>query len=292
MTGGETRNFFKGVAFISPWLLGFVVFLAVPFALSIYYSFCDFSLLQPPVYRGMENYRELMHDEVFWLTLKNTFVFAAAALPLGIVAALALAILLNAPVPSPGVWRTIIFLPSLVPAVANAMIWLWIYNHQNGLLNILLSLVGIPGRNWLNANWAMTAIIFMGVWGVGHTVVIYLAGLQDVPKDLYEAAEIDGAGWWRRLFNVTLPMISPVIFFNLITSLIGTFQVFALPYIMTGGGPDRATYFYTMYLYDNAFSYLKMGTASAMAMIQLIIILILTGIAMYSSKRWVHYQGK
>lgn len=288
----EFHNLLKGLAFLSPWLLGFLIFLAVPFALSIYYSFCDYTLLQAPVFRGLANYRELFADPVFWLVLKNTFVFAAMALPLGMVFSLAVAILLNSPVPGQAMWRTIVFLPSLVPAVANAMLWLWLLNDKYGLFNNLFGLIGIRGPNWLGTGWAMPSLVFMGLWGVGHTVVIYLAGLQDVPKDLYEAAEIDGAGWWGRLFNVTLPMISPVIFFNLVTSLIGTFQVFALPYIMTGGGPDRETYFYTMYLYDNAFTHLKMGYASAMAMVQLVIVLVLTGLAMWTSKKWVHYQGK
>lgn len=292
MTKGEIQNFAKGIAFISPWLVGFLVFLAVPFVLSIYYSFCDYSLLQPPVFRGLSNYSELFKDPIFWKVLKNTFLFAIMALPLGIIVSLALAILLNSRVPGQAVWRTIIFLPSLVPAVANAMLWLWLLNSEYGLFNSLLGDVGIKGPNWLGSGWAMPSLVFMGLWGVGHSVVIYLAGLQDVPKDLYEAAEIDGAGWVRRLFNVTLPMISPVIFFNLVTSLIGTFQVFTLPFIMTGGGPDQETYFYTMYLYDNAFTHLRMGYASAMAMVQLVIILVLTGIAMYTSKKWVHYQGK
>jgi len=293
---GERKNILTGLMFISPWLTGFVLFLAVPFCLTIYYSFCDFSLLQPPVFRGLENYRELMHDEVFWKSLSTTFIYAAFALPIGILISLMLAILLNSPVPGQAAWRTIVFLPSLVPAVANAMLWLWMFNRSNGLINGFLESIGVSQDNrpnWLGTPaWAMPAIILMSFWSVGHTVVIYLAGLQDVPKELYEAAEIDGASWLGRLFNVTLPMISPVIFFNLVTGLIGIFGFPVIPYVMTGGGPARSTYFYTMYLYDSAFNFLKMGTASAMAMIQLFIVLILTGIAIYSSKRWVHYQGK
>lgn len=293
---GERRNLLTGLLFISPWLAGFFLFLLIPFFLTIYYSFCDFSLLQPPVFRGIENYRELFHDSVFWKSLKVTFIYASFALPAGILISLSLAILLNSPVPGQAAWRTIVFLPSLVPAVANAMLWMWMFNRSNGLINGLLEWLGVSLNNrpnWLGTpEWAMPAIILMSFWSVGNTVVIYLAGLQDVPKELYEAAEIDGASWMGRLINVTLPMISPVIFFNLITSLIGIFGFPVVPYVMIGAGPDRATYFYTIHLYENAFGFLKMGTASAMAMVQLAIVLVLTGIAMYTSKKWVHYQGK
>jgi multiple sugar transport system permease protein len=174
------------------------------------------------------------------------------------------------------------------------MLWLWLFNNKLGLINFMLMKIGIqnpPG--WLDdQNWAMPALVLMSIWGIGNTVVIFLAGLQDVPRELYEAAELDGAGSIGRLWHVTLPAISPVIFFNLIMGIIGTLSVFALPYIMTQGGPARSTYFYTMYLYDCAFVYLKMGYASAMAWIQLLLVLCLTVIAFVSSKRWVHYQGK
>jgi multiple sugar transport system permease protein len=205
-----------------------------------------------------------------------------------------------------------------VPVVASAMVWMWLFEADLGLINAILSRLGISGTvsmEWFNQwrglqgearvrdfalppQWlvddrlALTSLALMSIWGIGHTVVIYLAGLQDIPVELYEAAEIDGAGTWRRLLSVTIPMLSPVIFFNLVMAIIGTFQVFAVPFIMTSGGPARATYLYTHYLYDNAFTYLKMGYASAMAWIQLLIILALTGIAFWTSKRWVHYQGR
>jgi multiple sugar transport system permease protein len=230
---------------------------------------------------------------VFWKALVNTFYYAMMALPAGMLVSLGLALLLNADIRGQAIYRTIIFLPSLVPTVASAMLWLWLFNAKLGLINNLLGKVGIDGPGWLTSpEWAMPALALMSLWGVGHTVVIYLAGLQDVPRELYEAAEIDGASAWRRLWHVTLPMISPVIFFNLVMAIIGTLQVFTIPYIMTGGGPTRATYFFTMYLYDNAFNYLKMGYASAMAWVQLLIILCLTGLAFWSSRKWVHYQGK
>ena len=290
----DTRNFCKGMAFLSPWIVGFLAFTLVPVGLSLYYSFCDYSLLQSPVFRGGENYRQLFSDPVFFKALRNTFYYAAMALPLGLITALTAALLLNAKIYGQSVYRTIVFLPSLVPAVASAMIWLWLFNNKLGLINLALRAMGVddpPG--WLSdVHWAMPALALMSVWGVGNTVVIYLAGLQDVPTELYEAAELDGAGTLGKIWHVTLPSISPVIFFNLVMAIIGTLQMFGTPYIMTSGGPERATYVFTMYLYDNAFRYLKMGQASAMAWIQLLIVMALTGIAMWTSKHWVHHQGR
>ena len=295
MTKIERRNLVKGLAFISPWILGFCAFTLLPIILSFYFSLCDYALLQPPVFRGLENYRTLAHDPVFWKSLQVTLNFALLALPLGMIFALALALLLNVKVWGLSIYRTIIFLPSLVPAVALAMIWLWLYNPKLGLINFGLRHLGVsdpPG--WLaDPRWSLPALVIMSLWGVGNTVIIYLAGLQDVPVELYEAADLDGAGTLAKIMHVTLPSISPVIFFNLIIALIGTMQQFTLPFIMTPNGqPARATYFFTMYLYDNAFTYLKMGQGSAMAWIQLMIILALTGVAFWTSKRWVYYQGK
>lgn len=292
--GHEARSLALGLAFLSPWLVGFLVFTLVPIALSLYYSFCDYSLLQPPLFTGLDNYRTLATDPVFWTALANTAVYGLMALPAGMLAALSVAMLLNAKIRGVSIYRTIVFLPSLVPAVASAMLWLWLFNSKLGLINTVLSALGMdnpPG--WLtDPRFAMPALVIMSLWGIGNTVVIYLAGLQDVPRELFEAAEIDGASPLRQVWHVTLPCISPVIFFNLIMGIIGTLQVFAIPYIMTGGGPGRATYFYTMYLYDNAFSYLKMGYASAMAWVQLLIVLGLTALAAWTSKHWVHYQGR
>jgi multiple sugar transport system permease protein len=261
--------------------------------MSLYYSFCDYSLLQPPLFKGLQNYRLLCQDPIFWKVILNTAIYAAMALPLGLIAALAMAMLLNLKIRGQSIYRTVIFLPSLVPTAASAMLWLWLFNSKLGLINVALRWFGVvhtPG--WLtDVHWAMPALVLMSLWGVGNTVVIFLAGLQDVPRELYEAASIDGATALRRAWHVTLPLISPIIFFNLVIGIIGTLQVFVLPYIMTQGGPARSTYFYTMYLYDNAFSYLKMGYAKAMAWIQLLIVLTLTALAAWSSKRWVHYQG-
>jgi multiple sugar transport system permease protein len=290
----EARALLMGLGFLSPWLIGFLAFTLVPVALSLYYSFCDYSLLQPPLFKGLANYQMLVQDPVFWKALRNTAVYGVFALPLGMFIAVAVAMLLNSRIRGVTIYRTIVFLPSLVPAVASAMLWLWLFNTRLGLINSALLAIGIsnpPG--WLSdARWAMSALVIMSFWGVGNTVVIYLAGLQDVPRELYEAADIDGASQLRQIWHVTLPSISPVIFFNLIMAIIGTFQVFAIPHIMTQGNPERSTYFYTMYLFDNAFVHLKMGYAAAMAWILLLIIMSLTALAFWSSRRWVHYQGR
>jgi multiple sugar transport system permease protein len=292
--GLEIRALAKGLTFLSPWIVGFCVFTVVPIGMSLYYSFCDYTLLQPPLFKGLANYDKLMADPVFWGVLKTTAVYALMALPLGMVMALGVAMLLNSKIRGQSIYRTIVFLPSLVPVVASAMLWLWLFNAKLGLINLGLTKLGIsnpPG--WLtDARWVIPALVLMSFYGLGNTIVIYLAGLQDVPKELYEAADIEGASVLRKVWHVTLPSISPVIFFNLIMALIGTLQIFAAPFIMTKGGPARASYFFTMYLYDNAFSYLKMGYASAMAWVQLLIVLVLTGLAAWTSKHWVHYEGK
>src|SRR4051812_42420709 len=233
------RETLKGHAFITPGLIGFLAFTLVPVALSPYYRFCDHSLPQPPVFRGTENYRMLAHDPVFWKGVGNTLYYAALSVPLCLITALIAALLLNTNLRGQAVYRTIVFLPSIVPAVAAAMIWLWLFNPKLGLVNFVLQAAGVrepPG--WLGSErWAMPALVFISMWGSGNTVVIYLAGLQDVPRDLYEAADLDGAGSLRKLWNVTLPMLSPVIFFNMVMTIIGTMQVFVLPFIMTQGGP-------------------------------------------------------
>jgi multiple sugar transport system permease protein len=289
----EHRNLLKGLGFVSPWLIGFAAFTLAPICLSFYYSLCSYPLVQRPVFIGLDNYRALWHDSLFWTANYNTFVYAILALPAGLILSLFLALLLNVNIRGQAIYRTLIFLPSLVPAVASAMLWLWLFNSKLGLINITLRSLGISNPpQWLSdARLALPSLVLMSFWGVGNTVVIFLAGLQDVPAELFEAAELDGASRLQALRHVTVPAISPVIFFNLIMGIIGTLQVFVLPFIMTQGGPGHATYLYTEYMYDNAFGYLKMGLCSAMAWIQLLVILSLTALAFWSSKRWVHYQG-
>ena len=282
-----------GLAWISPWLVGFTAFVLLPVLVSGYLSFCQFDGLRPPLFTGLENVRTLAADPLFWKTLTTTSIYAAIALPLGTLVALALAILLNAKVPGQTVWRAIIFVPTLVPLVATAMIWLWMFNGQFGVLNVVLRRIGIEGPNWLtDPHWTMPSMILLSVWSVGNAVVVYLAGLQDVPRSLYEAAHMDGANAWQRLRHVTIPMISPSIFFNVVIGIIFVWQVFAVPQIMIpAGGPGRNAYFYTMYLYDTAFRSLRFGYACTLSWVQLLIIVALTAIAFRLSRRLVHYRG-
>ncbi|MCE5219475.1 sugar ABC transporter permease [bacterium] len=299
MTASERRDLRNGLLFTSPWILGATVFLVGPILFSLYASFCDYSVLRRPEWIGLSNYTDLMSDEVFWKALANTLVFASLSIPIGLVVSLGLAFLLNTGVRGMTVFRTIFFLPSLVPMVALAIIWLWIFNGENGVLNYFVTsafgLLGLkvtpPG--WLtDPAWSKPALVMMSAWTVGHAIVIYLASLQDVPVHLYEAAELDGASYLQRLRYVTIPSISPVILFNLIMGIIGTLQTFAVPYVISpSGAPARSIYFLAMYLYDNAFPYLRMGYACAMAWILFILILLLTLLALKVSSRHVHYGG-
>jgi multiple sugar transport system permease protein len=289
----DVQQLAKGMAFLSPWTVGFLVFTLVPIGLSFYFSLTKFNLLEPPKFIGMHNYFDLFNDKLFWKATWNTCYYTLMALPAGLLVSLGLALLLNVEMPGRGIWWTIIFMPSLVPIVSTALIWMWLLNPRSGLLNGILQGIGLPRSPWLSdPNWAMPTLALMSVWGVGNSVVIYLAGLQDVPQELYEAAELDGASLAGRVWHVTLPMLSPVIFFNLVMAIIGALQVFEIPYIMTNGGPTHRTYFLSMYLYDNAFIYLQMGYASAMAWIMLLFVLAMTGLAFLVSGRLVHYQGK
>lgn len=281
-----------GLLWVSPWIIGFLAFMALPIGMSLYYSLTDFPLLEPPLYVGAANYRALLHDPIFATALKNTLIYAAFSIPLGTLLALVIAGLLNQKVKGVRISRAAVFVPTLVPIVASSMVWMWLFNSDIGLINQVLSFFGIHGPNWLgDKNWAMPALILMSLWIIGQPVVIYLAALQDVPVQLYEAASLDGMGPARRFWHVALPAISPVVLFNCIILTITVWQVFAVPYIMTEGGPDRATYFYTHYLYDNAFKYQKMGYASSLAWVQFIIILALTGLMFLVSRKWVHHRG-
>ena len=273
------------------------MFLAYPLLASLYYSFCDYSVLHKPVWIGVTNYVDLFHDELFRTALINTAYYAVIAIPFGLAVTLSLAMLLNTKVRGMTVYRTMFYVPSLIPAVSLAVLWLWVFNGEHGIINLalrpILALVHLKPPNWLgDTMWSKPALILMSVWGGGNTVVIYLAGLQDVPQQLYEAAELDGARWWARTRHVTLPMLSPVILFNTIMGIIGTLQVFTVPYIMfPNGTPARASYFYTMYLYDKAFRDLQMGYACAMGWVMFLIILALTRLSIKLSERHVHYEG-
>jgi len=286
-------NLRNGLLFCLPWLLGLTVFLIYPLCAAFYYSLCDYSVLLPPVFIGLDNYLDLAKDPLFWRSLGNTAYFATGSVSLGLLVSLSLALLLNSKVKGVGLYRTIFFLPSLMPVVAGSILWMWMYNGQSGLINTALRALGINGPAWLaDPNWAKPAIVIMAVWGAGNAVVVYLAGLQDVPVSLYEAALIDGAGFFQRLFHVTLPMISPVIYFNVVLSIISGFQAFTQAFIMTGstGAPERSTLFYVLNLYNVGFQDLRMGYASAMAWVLFVLILLVTFVATKLSQRFVTYD--
>lgn len=287
----KRREGWVGVLFAMPWILGFMVFMAYPLLFSLYASFTNFSVLKPPKWIGLDNFAELAQDEVFHQSLWNTFLFVLGSVPLATVAAISLALLLNLKIKGQVYYRTLLFLPTLVPMVAQATLFLWIFNGEHGLLNEGLRSVGLIPPNWLSdPTWAKWTLVAIATWGCGHAMVIYLAGLQDVPVSLYEAAELDGASAWGKTRNVTLPMISPVIMFNVIMSVIGAVQVFAVPQVMfPGGAPARSTYMFAMYLYDNAFQNQRMGYASAMAWVMFVLILVLTLVSLRLSERYVHY---
>ena len=277
--------------FISPWIIGFICFTGGPIIASLYYSLTNYTLLSSPHYIGLGNYTALFNDPLFSTSLYNTFYYTVFFVPLGIIFSFMLALLLNQKVGGLAAYRTVYYLPSIVPAVANSILWIWLLNPQWGLINTVLRMVGIEGPGWLTSEvWSKPAIILMSLWGVGSWVIIFLAGLQGVPEQYYEAAEVDGATTLARFFHITLPLMTPTIFFTLITGIIGALQVFTQAYIMTNGGPVNSTLFYSLYLFRNAFNYLKMGYAAAMAWILFVIILILTIIQFRLAQRWVFYE--
>jgi len=293
MKQSERREALEGYLAISPWLLGLIVFTVGPIVASLYFSFTDYEVVKTPVWIGLANYQRLAGDRLFWQSLKVTGTYVGASVPLGIVLSFAVALLMNQKVRLIGFFRTAYYMPNLVPAVGSAILWIWIFNPEFGLLNTALATIGIKGPLWLgHSKWALPALIIMSLWGVGGGMLIYLAGLQGIPTDLYEAAEVDGATAWRRFVHVTVPQMTPVLFFNLIMGIIGSFQVFTAGYIMTGGGPRYATYFYVLYLYNNAFQYFRMGYASALAWILAVIILFFTLLVFRSSTAWVYYEGQ
>lgn len=279
--------------FISPWLLGFFIFTVGPMIYSLYMSFTDYSGIGSANFIGLANYQKMFtNDPLFWKSLWNTFIYTVLGVPLGLIVGYLLALLLNTKVKGLGIWRTVFYLPSLVPAVASSLLWMLLFQPDFGVANALLSAMHMPTSGWLTSElMAKPTLIIMSLWGAGGGMIIYLAGLQEVPKSLYEAADIDGAGPLRKFFTITIPMTSNVIFFNLIMGLIGSFQVFTQAYVVSNGtgGPNNSTMFYVLYLYKNAFSYFKMGYASALAWILFIIILIVTVIAFRVLDNKIYY---
>lgn len=276
---------------MSPWLIGFLALTAGPMLASVYLAVTSWDLLTPPTFVALANFGRMWKDELFWKALYNTAYYTFLGVPLHLLAALVVAMLLNRDLPAMTFFRTCYYIPTVTPAVASALLWTYVFNSDFGVLNLILSQLGLPTAKWLaDPTAAKPAFILMGFWGIGGPMLVFLAGLQGVPQSLYEAASIDGAGSFRRLRAITLPMISPVIFFNLVLGIIGSFQVFTAAYIMTDGGPRNATLFLVLMIYRHAFKNFRMGYASALAWTLFLIVLVFTLIQFRLGSRWVYYE--
>ncbi|HLH72235.1 MAG TPA: sugar ABC transporter permease [Chloroflexota bacterium] len=285
----------QGLLLVSPWIAGLVIFIVGPVLASLYLSFTDYNVLRPPRFVGIQNYvTAFTADQLFPIAINRTVTYVILVVPTVILGSLGLALLLNRGVPGTSLFRTVFFMPSLVPVVASAILWVWIFQPQVGLLNYLLRLIGIQGPAWLgSSSTALPSLVLVTFWGSvgGTTMIIFLAGLQGVPAELYDAAAIDGAGNWRKFWHVTLPMLSPTMLFNVVLGIIGAFQVFSIAYVATNGGPAYATWFYVYYLFQQGFNFYHMGYAAAMAWIFLVLVLAFTYLQVRWSQHWVYYEG-
>ncbi len=284
------RRTWEGYLFISPWIVGFSVFTAGALLGSFSISLMRWDIVGDPYFLGTANYTKMLGDQFFWKSLRVTFYYLLNV-PMNLVLGLIVALLLNQKIRGLGFFRTVFYLPSVTAGVAVSLLWLWIFNPRFGVINVLLDLVGIKGPGWLGSEtWALPALIIMSVWGVGGSMLIYLAALQGIPTALYEAATIDGANQWSKFVHITIPMISPVLLLNLIMGIIGSFQVFTQAFVMTNGGPNYATLFYVLYLYQHAFQWFNMGYASALAWVLFVIIMLCTFLILKMSREWVYYE--
>jgi multiple sugar transport system permease protein len=292
----DRRRAKVGLLFISPWLIGFFAFFVYPFLATLYYSFTNFGGVGAAKWIGLANYEALFRDPLFKTSVFNTFYYTAIELPVATAAALGLALLLNMNVKGRAIYRTIFYIPSIVPLVASSLIFVWMFNPVSGIVNDLLSGLHIPGPEWFfSIAWSKPSFILLGLWGLGQPMVIYLAGLQGVPKDMYEVANLDGAGPWQRLRYVTLPMISPVILFNVILQLVACISYFTQAQVIEGtdiGGPGTSTWFYVQYLYEQAFQFLKFGYSSAMAFLLFAVSAVIMVVLFKSSSRWIYYASE
>lgn len=291
----RTREMLWGYLFALPWLLGLLVFVVGPMLASLVLSFTKYDVITPPTPIGLTNYvTALAGDDLFWSSLQRTFEFAVVVVPLGLTGSLLLALILNQGFAGTNFYRTLYFLPSLTPAVAAGILWQWLFDPSVGPINFVIGSLGLPKPGWLaSPTWALPAVMLISLWGFwgGNNMVIFLAGLQGVPAELHDAANVDGAGHWSRFLHVTLPMISPTIFFNLVLGIIGALKVFALAYVATQGGPAYATWFFALHIYRSAFGYFQMGYASSLAWLFALILLVLTLIQVRLANRWVYYAG-
>lgn len=287
------REAMEGYLALSPWAIGFILFTIIPIGASIYLSFNEWTIIEPPVWIGLDNYeRMFFRDPLFWQALKVTVSFVVISLPLKLILGLLLALLLNLKIPGMNFFRTVFYIPAVISGVAVALMWIWLLQPDTGVVNTLLSYIGVEGPKWFwDPDWALPSVAIMSVWKVGGSAIIYLAGLQNIPAHLYEAAKIDGANAWKRFWKITLPLLTPTLFFQLIIELIDSFKVFTEAFVITKGGPLKATYFYLFYFYEEAFRNFNMGYASALVLFLTAIILATTIFVNYTSKRWVYYES-
>tara|TARA_B100001250_G_scaffold26012_1_gene21495 strand:+ start:1784 stop:2701 length:918 start_codon:yes stop_codon:yes gene_type:complete len=290
----EKRETILGWVMVSPFLIGFVFLTAIPMIASFVISFSEWDMLSNPEWIGFDNYKKLFfEDELALHSLNITILFTIVSIPLNILFGLALAMLLNTSIRGLAIFRTIYYLPAILSGVAVALMWRWIFSTEFGLLNALLDIIGIEGPAWLTDRiWVLPSFVIMRLWSVGGGMIIYLAGLQSIPTNLYEAANIDGANWWHKTRFITLPLLSPTIFFQLIVGFIFSMQIFTEAFIMTNGGPADASLFYLLYLYRQAFQYFDMGYASALAWVLFVVILFLTIVMFKTSRFWVYYEAE
>ncbi len=284
-----------GLLFISPWIIGFCVFYLYPFFATLYYSFTTFTGIGNPKFTGMANYSSLLHDATFRTSLFNTLYYTILEVPLSTAAALGLALLLNMKVRGQAFYRTLFYIPSIVPVVASSLIFVWVFQPSFGIVNSLLSDAGIAGPAWFfSIAWSKPTFILLGLWGLGQPMVIYLAALQGVPREMYEVADLEGAGPWQRLRKVTIPMISPIILFNVILALVLAIQYFTQAQVIEtpAGSPGTSTMFFVTYYYQQAFTNLHLGYASAMAFMLFLLVLIITIVLLKTSSRWVYYENE
>jgi len=294
MSPRARREAIEGYVSISPWLIGFLIFTVGPLLASVYYSLTQWTITRPPEWIGAENYvRMFTRDPLFWQALKVTVLYVMLSLPLKLVAGLGLSLLLNMRLRGMNLYRTVFYIPAVISGVAISLMWMWLLQPDTGVINTLLSMVGIQGPGWFwDPNWALPSVALMGIWSVGGSAIIYLAGLQNIPPHLYEAGMLDGANSWKRFWRITLPLLTPTIFFLLVIELIDAFKIFTQAFVITKGGPLKATYFYLYYFYEEAFQNFNMGYASALAIVLMVVIMAATLLVNYTSKRWVFYESE
>jgi len=286
------KNLRNGLLFALPWLVGIGIFILYPIGASLYHSFYEYPIFSPAKFTGFLNYKTLLHDELFWITLYNSIYYTLLYVPLAVITSILLALILNIKVRGISFYRMVYYMPCIVPIVAASMLWMWLFNSQFGLINAALRTIGISGPPWLSSSaWAKPSLVIMALWMLGPGIIIYLSALQDVPQQLHEAAKLDGANWTQRTWHITLPMLTPIILFDIIISLIGSFQEFTRVFIMTNGGPANSTLFYGLYIYRTAFAYLKMGYGCALAWVLFALIFVCTALVFKSSAKWVYYGG-